>query len=99
MRSRALAGAAVAVLGAGVPVAAVSAHTARRGHGDHRRLHRNDRSADRIRHVLLISVDGLHQSDLTWYVNNHPASALAKLTRHGAEYSNAQTPVPSDSDP
>jgi hypothetical protein len=23
-----------------------------------------------IRHVLLISVDGLHQQDLTWYVRN-----------------------------
>ena len=30
-----------------------------------------------IDHVLLISVDGLHQSDLEWYVSNHPDSALA----------------------
>ena len=28
----------------------------------------------RIQHVLLISVDGLHQSDLEWYVANHPNS-------------------------
>jgi hypothetical protein len=52
-----------------------------------------------IKHVLLISVDGLHQSDLEWYVANHPSSELAKLNRGGAEYSNAHTSVPSDSDP
>ncbi|MBV9050036.1 MAG: alkaline phosphatase family protein [Solirubrobacterales bacterium] len=52
-----------------------------------------------IKHVLVISVDGLHQSDLVWYVDNHPGSELAKLMSAGAEYSNGQTPVPSDSDP
>jgi len=52
-----------------------------------------------IKHVLLISVDGLHQSDLDWYVANHPNSELAKLDRGGAEFSNAHTSVPSDSDP
>jgi hypothetical protein len=54
---------------------------------------------DQIKHVLLISVDGLHQSDLEWYIANHPSSTLTKLTRHGAEFSNARTSVPSDSDP
>ena len=34
---------------------------------------------DRIKHVLLISVDGMHQSDLDWYVANHPDSELARL--------------------
>jgi hypothetical protein len=53
----------------------------------------------RIEHVLLISVDGLHQSDLEWYVAHHPGSELAKLTRGGAEFSNARTSDPSDSDP
>ena len=53
----------------------------------------------RIKHVLLISVDGLHQSDLEWYVANHPSSELAKLVHGGAEFSNAHTSVPSDSDP
>ena len=52
-----------------------------------------------IAHVLLISVDGLHQSDLEWYVSNHPGSELAKLVGGGAEYSQAQTPIPSDSFP
>jgi hypothetical protein len=51
------------------------------------------------KHVLLISVDGLHQTDLAWYVRAHPESALAKLVRSGAEFTHAQTPVPSDSFP
>jgi hypothetical protein len=53
----------------------------------------------RIKHVLLISVDGLHQSDLEWYVANHPSSELAKLDHTGAEFSNVRTSDPSDSDP
>ncbi len=64
------------------------------GPGDHGHHH-----ADSISHVLLISVDGLHQSDLEWYVANHPSSELAKLVGGGAEYSQAQTPIPSDSFP
>ena len=52
-----------------------------------------------IRHVLLISVDGLHQQDLAWYVRTHPHSALARLESHGIEYSRARTPFPSDSFP
>ena len=51
------------------------------------------------KHVLLISVDGLHQSDLAWYVRNHPSSSLALLVRRGVEFTHAQTPVPSDSFP
>jgi hypothetical protein len=51
------------------------------------------------KHVLLISVDGMHQSDLDWYIANHPSSTLAKLTRTGSEYTNAATSNPSDSDP
>ena len=50
-------------------------------------------------HVLLISVDGMHQSDLDWYIANHPHSTLAKLTHGGIEYTNAETSNPSDSDP
>jgi hypothetical protein len=52
-----------------------------------------------IKHVLLISVDGMHQSDLEWYVATHPNSEFARLATGGAEYTNAQTPVPSDSAP
>jgi hypothetical protein len=50
-------------------------------------------------HVLLLSVDGLHQSDLDWYVSNHRSSALAKLVHKGVEFTHAVTPVPSDSFP
>jgi Type I phosphodiesterase / nucleotide pyrophosphatase len=53
----------------------------------------------RIQHVLLISVDGLHQQDLAWFVKNNPHSALAALERQGLEYGNAETPFPSDSFP
>jgi Type I phosphodiesterase / nucleotide pyrophosphatase len=80
------ASAAIAVVG--IP-AAVSAHGSRHG-GD---------EGSGIKHVLLISVDGMHQSDLDWYVANHPSSELAKLVGGGAEYTNAHTAVPSDSDP
>lgn len=52
-----------------------------------------------VEHVLLLSVDGLHQTDLARYVDTHPSSALAALTRHGVEFTRAQTPVPSDSFP
>ncbi len=52
-----------------------------------------------IQHVLLISVDGMHQSDLNWYVAQHPGSELARLAGGGTEYTAAQTPDPSDSDP
>jgi hypothetical protein len=51
------------------------------------------------RHVLLLSIDGMHQGDLDWYTAEHPGSTLAKLTRSGSEYTNAATSNPSDSDP
>jgi hypothetical protein len=56
-------------------------------------------SRDKIQHVLLISVDGMHQSDLNWYVANHPNSELARLVDGGQEYTNDHTSDPSDSDP
>ncbi|MFF4786913.1 MULTISPECIES: alkaline phosphatase family protein [Streptomyces] len=52
-----------------------------------------------VKHVLLISVDGLHQSDLARYVSRHPKSALARLVGGGVEYTHARTTVPSDSFP
>ncbi|MDA4118782.1 MAG: alkaline phosphatase family protein, partial [Thaumarchaeota archaeon] len=56
-------------------------------------------ASSKIDHVLLISVDGLHQSDLVWYASNHPGSELAKMFHGGLEFTNAQTSDPSDSDP
>ena len=60
------------------------------GHGRH---------GNEVKHVLLISVDGMHQSDLAWYTRTHPSSALASLVRHGTSFANARTPFPSDSFP
>ena len=76
--------AAVAVTMAAAPASAAPGHPAAAGHG---------------RHVLLLSVDGLHQSDLDWYVHTHPTSALADLVHRGTDYTNARTPFPSDSFP
>jgi hypothetical protein len=56
-------------------------------------------AAPHDRHVLLISVDGLHATDLAWYVRQHPDSALAGLTRDGVDYQHAKTTDPSDSFP
>jgi hypothetical protein len=53
----------------------------------------------RVHHVLLISVDGLHQSDLAWYIQTHPSATLATLAANGVDYGNASTPFPSDSFP
>jgi len=86
MRTRALvAGCTASVLGAAV---ALPHAASAQGHVN-----------TQVQHVLLLSVDGLHQTDLAWYVNQHPASALAKLTRGGTEFTGAQTPYPSDSFP
>ncbi|MBV9945905.1 MAG: alkaline phosphatase family protein, partial [Myxococcales bacterium] len=59
----------------------------------------DDHEGDDHRHVLLISVDGMHQSDLEWYVASHPNSTFAKLIHSGSEYTHAATSNPSDSDP
>jgi hypothetical protein len=52
-----------------------------------------------IKHVLLISVDGLHQNDLDWFVQNNPNSAMAAMVTNGISYNNARTQFPSDSFP
>jgi hypothetical protein len=52
-----------------------------------------------VRHVLLISVDGLHALDGAKYTASHPHSALAELASHGVTYSGANTPQNSDSFP
>ena len=47
-----------------------------------------------VKHVLLISVDGLHALDLSNYVNTHHGSTLALLSRNGVTYTNASTSTP-----
>lgn len=59
----------------------------------------DDAPAHIARHVLLISVDGLHQNDLAWFIKQHPNSTLARLAQTGVSYANATTPFPSDSFP
>jgi len=54
---------------------------------------------NKMKHVLLVSVDGLHALDVANYVAAHPDSALAALSTHGITYSNARTPANSDSFP
>jgi hypothetical protein len=50
-------------------------------------------------HVLLLSLDGFHDADLTNYVAAHPTSALAAVVERGRRYSNASAQAPSDSFP
>jgi len=51
------------------------------------------------KHVLLISVDGIHAIDLERFVQTHPGSALAQLSDRGITYTQASCPRPSDSFP
>ena len=53
----------------------------------------------KIRHVLVISIDGMHSLDLALWVKNNPNSALGQLSAHGMTYTNASTTKPSDSIP
>ncbi|HZU84943.1 MAG TPA: alkaline phosphatase family protein, partial [Polyangiaceae bacterium] len=52
-----------------------------------------------IDHVLLISVDGLHEVDLARWIAANPSSTLASLAASGVEYTDAHTTTPSDSFP
>ncbi|MDB4985909.1 MAG: type phosphodiesterase/nucleotide pyrophosphatase [Myxococcaceae bacterium] len=42
-----------------------------------------------IEHVLLLSVDGMHQQDLHVFLAAHPGSALSSLSAHGVQYDHA----------
>ena len=55
--------------------------------------------AEPYKHVLLISIDGLHGFDVSNYAAAKPSSALAKLLRTGIFYPAAVTVSPSDSFP
>ena len=56
-------------------------------------------SEGKIKHVLLISIDGMHALDVANYVKSHPGSALDELAEHGVTFSNARPPANSDSFP
>jgi hypothetical protein len=102
MRRRSKLGALAATTAAlgvaiGIPMASSAAHPG--SHASTRTHFATASGLDGIKHVMLISVDGMHQSDLSWYVSHNPNSELARLAGGGAQYTNARTPVPSDSDP
>src|SRR5215468_1550704 len=48
-----------------------------------------DRGEQRVHHVLLISIDGMHAVDLARFTAEHPASRLAELAGRGVEFTNA----------
>ncbi|KAG0019343.1 hypothetical protein BGZ80_005962 [Entomortierella chlamydospora] len=58
---------------------------------------RSDQS--KFEHVLLFSIDGLHQADLADYIAAKPKSTFAGLVDSGVEFTNADTSKPSDSFP
>lgn len=104
--SRPRRGAVIAALVAAMMLAVASIAVAhgndQHGHGEDHGHPRHPGGPDhgaKAEHVLLLSVDGLHQADLHWYVTTHPHSALASLVGRGVQYTHAQTPVPSDSFP
>jgi hypothetical protein len=57
------------------------------------------RATPKVGHVLLLSLDGFHDFDLTNYIAAHPGSALAQVVARGRRYTNASAQVPSDSFP
>ncbi|CAG8437445.1 9537_t:CDS:2 [Acaulospora colombiana] len=58
-----------------------------------------EKKVDDIKHVLLISVDGLHQKDVDSFSKSNPDSTIAKLLHTGVYFNNASTSKPSDSFP
>ncbi|MEO6609579.1 MAG: alkaline phosphatase family protein [Aestuariivirga sp.] len=52
-----------------------------------------------MKHVLLLSVDGLHETDLANFIKANPKSTMATLAAHGTHFSSASSAKPSDSFP
>jgi Type I phosphodiesterase / nucleotide pyrophosphatase len=59
----------------------------------------DDDNNNRIQHVLVISIDGMHSLDMALWVKTNPTSTLGKLAAQGMNYTNASTTKPSDSIP
>ena len=76
---------AVAAIASGLSIAAL----ADADHSDH----------PRYRHVLLISIDGMHAADYQYCVSHGTCPALAGLGAHGVSYARTSTSRPSDSFP
>lgn len=54
---------------------------------------------NQVRHILLISVDGMTELDYQLWVKDNPTSAIAQLAAQGMHYSNAYVTKPGDSIP
>ncbi len=52
-----------------------------------------------VEHVLVVSIDGMHQQDLARCIEANTCPNIAKLAKHGVNYTNAYTPGLSDSVP
>jgi hypothetical protein len=59
----------------------------------------DNRDSNKIRHVLLLSIDGFHALDLEKCIASGLCPNLAKLSGHAITYANASTTKPSDSFP
>lgn len=55
--------------------------------------------AGMIKHVAVISVDGMHASDIAKYLAVRPQAFIKTMLQTGYEYTNAFTSAPSDSFP
>ncbi len=54
---------------------------------------------NKVRRVLVISIDGMHSLDFALWVKHNPSSAIAQLASRGINFSNASSSKPSDSIP
>lgn len=68
-------------------------------HADNDNRHDRDEHHKKISHVLLISVDGLHEQDVARCLSGNTCPNLASLAKSGTTYTNAYTPGLSDSFP
>src|SRR5260370_28285561 len=67
--------------------------------GSRMKAEENDGDDARMRHVLVISLDGTHALDIARYIAANPHSTLAQLSAGGVNFPNAHTAKPSDSIP
>jgi predicted AlkP superfamily pyrophosphatase or phosphodiesterase len=85
-------GASVAMLAALYAASAVAGDS-----GAHEREHEHERES--VKHVLLLSFDGLHEQDVARCIGSNSCPNLALLAKSGMNYTNAYTPGLSDSFP
>ncbi len=62
-----------------------------------RATHSQQPAAAQIRHVLLISIDGMHAVDLANFIHAEPDSTFARLSSRGITYTQAEVSRPSNS--